>query len=342
MVVWFAPNLVKTPEMVKFYGQEDFEALYAMSAFFGGTAIDQTGTLKWPFPVNLSTDQSLAVQPRAVSACMDERAQQIWAESSDPVAVLCAGDCDSVPVVAALIKHAPSPERVIVRYTASGYKRYPLLFESLIPGTGAVLEYRQGLPLIGESPVRYCDGRAGDDFQAAYQASILGRITSLISKQAVESLIDHVAQAGGGNGRRVAAARRGIDRWARATPFPITDSWSFLVALFRLCLNQYDAWTGVMMEKNSANAYQNRLPFFDSPVFTSASARIAKRERTPSADDEAVDLREYALSFFGDRDWFDSERPISLYYAYQTGKLHSHWLDNEGKSHPYTEFPLSV
>ncbi|WP_156805021.1 hypothetical protein [Vreelandella jeotgali] len=301
--------------------------------------MDQSGVLQWPFPVEPLLDQSEGpVERLSISECMDARARQVLAQADGQVAVQCASDIDSVAVAAALVKHAEAPGDVVVRYTTSSYKRYPEFYDTILPNLGVSLEDRTGNDLVGSSATPYCDGRCGDDFQAAYERSTLAGMRDIIEGGSVQDAIEAVALRGGSNPRSVALAEEGMRRWADAVPFHVDSPWAFFVALFRFCHTQHDSVLGIMMEPDTRGAFQARVPFFDSPVFTRASAEVACRGPVFTESEQALELRQYALDVFGDEAWFERERPIVTYYVYNSGRIKSHCLDASGEAHSYRSF----
>jgi len=339
-VAWANQNVLRSPEFGQFRGQEDFEALVAISKFTRSFAVDLSGTLDWPFPVARTQDYSAPVLPKTVAQCLDERSQEIWAEGHSTVTVLCGGDADSVPVLAAILKYAPTPQQVVVRYTASGVARYPLLFNTILPSLGVVLNARDDGLLVGNISGVYVDGRTGDDWQAAYQDSYLDRLRGLINEGDLDDMLNHIARLGSHSSLHHDSAKAGLIRFAENAPFDVTDAWSLVVALFRCCTTQYDSYTGCITEPDPAHVWAQRRAVYDHPRFTAASAEVALAGKLPELEDESLSLRNYAFDFFNDADWRDNERPTRLYYLFNIGMFDTHFLALNGEPHRYTEFPV--
>ena len=334
-ISWMALDALRLPVMSKYRGSDDFEALAAISTFTGTVAFDLSGTLVWPFGQNLVSDFSVAMPAETPSDVMDTVAQKLWLSNAE-IMVQCAGDIDSVAVLAAICKNAPDLSKITVRYTKAGVARYPALFNIFLPNLGVNLENRDGLPLVGNSTTAYVDGRSGDDWQAGYLRSQLSNHRELLESGTLAQAIELVVAKSFQSLEYAEASRRGLARFIENSPMPIDTPWSFFVALYRFCVTQSDSLNGVIMEENNLNAFTSRRAFYDDPVFNAASYHIAGRGILALGDD-SLELRQYCLSYFGDTEWFENERPVGTYYIYRLGKFGSHWLDDQGNARIYSE-----
>ena len=337
MVIWSNLQYISAPSLFEYNGQEDFEALKAISLFLGGTAFDQSGTLSWPFPFVTKLDQSVPVVAKTLDVCFDERAQAIWASVTGRIMVLCGGDIDSVNVIAALLKYANSPADLVVHYTSASVRRYPKLFNEILPALGVETIDRTGLELVGESTLPYCDGRSGDDFQASYRAMNEIRISPELREGTVDALARSIAERTKSRQEHQDIAYQGILRWIANQPFPIETPWQLVLYIHRICFTQGSAWAGILLESDTEKAYNNRISFYDSVEFSSATRWFAENTNWP--EDSEMGMKEYAYSVLDDAEWFNEPGIVDIHTVVYPGRLASAWLDESGVATGYDEFP---
>jgi hypothetical protein len=331
---WFISTALESTILNKYRGDEDFEALAAISSFTGVTAFDLTNTLKWPFGQTLCLDYSNTTEALHPHKVLDAVAVDVWRDHNE-VAVHCAGAIDDVAVLAAICKNSTDLSKITVKCTQAGITRYPYLFNTLLPDLGITIDNRDGEFLVGDSTMAYVDGRSGDDWQAEYVRSSLSKAKYLLESGTLDDAIDLVARSFAFKVEHVESARKGINRFVNNCDINITDAWSFFVALYRYCCTQYNSLNGVIAESDTLNAFNLRTSFYDSPKFTAASKYIASRGPLEEGND-SLELRQYCLDYFGDQEWFDSERPSVAFYVLARGKHRTHWLDGEGDAHLYS------
>jgi len=337
MVIWSNLKYMSSPSLFEYNGQEDFEALKALSQFLGGTAFDQSGTLVWPFPSVTKLDQSQPVVAKTLSTCFDERAQAIWASVTGRIMVLCGGDIDSVNVIAALLKYAASPADLVVHYTSASVRRYPKLFNEILPALGVETVDRTGLELVGESTLPYCDGRSGDDFQASYRAMNEIRVKPELREGTVDALARSIAERTKARQEHQDIAYQGILRWIANQSFPIETPWQLVLYIHRICFTQGSAWAGILLESDTEKAYNNRIPFYDSVEFSSATRWFAENTNWPEDDERG--MKEYAYAVFDDAEWLNEPGIVDIHTVVYPGRLASSWLDETGVAKGYDEFP---
>jgi len=339
-ISWARIDILDLPSMGQHRGGDDFEALAAISRFTQVLAFDRSGELVWPMGQAILQDFSAAMPAEHPHVVMDRVAEDLWLNNSE-IMVQCAGDIDSVAALAAVCKKATDLSKVTVRYTKSGPERYPKLFSTILPALGVVMENRDNKHLVGDLTMAYVDGRTGGDWQASYLDSTLERHRVLIEEGTLEDMIELVSTSFSSTTEKVSAAKRGIQRFIDASPINITSPWSLVVALYRLCASQTNSLNGVMIEDNTENAFNSRRSFFDLPTFNSASQYIAD-VGIPAENEGALEMRQYCLDYFGDQEWFDTNRPGGNYFIYSLGKFNTHWLDGEGVAHTYDKLPMLV
>ena len=339
-ISWARIDILDLISMGQHRGGDDFEALAAISRFTQVLAFDRSGELVWPMGQAILQDFSEAMPAEHPHVVMDRVAEELWLNDSE-IMVQCAGDIDSVAALAAVCKKAPDLSKVTVRYTKSGPERYPKLFSTILPALGVVMENRDNKHLVGDLTVAYVDGRTGGDWQATYLDSALERHRELLEEGTLEEAIETVSTSFSIVPEKAAAAKRGIQRFIDASPIAITSPWSFAVALYRLCASQANSLNGVMIEDNTTNAFSSRRSFFDLPTFNAASQYIAG-VGIPAENEGALEMRQYCLNYFGDQEWFDTNRPGGNYFIYSLGKINTHWLDGEGVAHTYDKLPMLV
>ena len=325
MVTWMSIDALKLPDMGKFRGKPDTEALIAISRFTQCFAVDLSNTLSWGFNVNKIHDFSGPVSSTKPSDVIDQRAKDIWSEK-DQVAVLCAGDVDSVCALAAICKHAPDLSKVIVRYTKAGVNAYPKLFNEILPSLGVTMECRDGHLLVGDTDTFYVDGRTGDDWQAGYLSTTIKQMSREIDINDLEDVKVYIASMHDLNPKRVEAAVRGIDKFIDRCDFPIDNGWSLIVAIYRYFAVQHDVMVGHITEDHVSHSYAYRIPFFDHPSFTGASLYVAS-EGIPEEHNEGIHLRQYAYDYFKDQNWLEKSRPSSVFYIFRLGYFNTHYID---------------
>lgn len=333
MVTWKNIDALKLPQIGEFRGNPDVEALFAISRFTQCFAVDLSNTLSWGFDVNKIHDFSGPVSSTNPSDCIDQRAQDIWSNHSE-VAVLCAGDVDSVCVLAAICKYAPDLSKVIVRYTQAGVKAYPKLFNEILPTLGVTMESRDGQLLVGNDDVFYLDGRTGDDWQAGYLENTINLMTQTIDIDDLDMVADYIARSHDRRQKMTEAAREGIDKFIENCDFPIDSGWSLIVAIYRYFAVQHDVMVGHVTEDDTKHSYDYRIPFYDHPSFTGASLQVAS-EGMPVSDNEGIHLRQYAYDYFDDQEWFEQSRPSSVFYIFRLGYFHSHYIDENYNTKSY-------
>ena len=339
-ISWARIDILDLISMGQHRGGDDFEALAAISRFTQVMSFDRSGELVWPMGQAILQDFSEAMPAEHPHVVMDRVAEELWLNDSE-IMVQCAGDIDSVAALAAVCKKAPDLSKVTVRYTKSGPERYPKLFSTILPALGVVMENRDNKHLVGDLTVAYVDGRTGGDWQATYLDSALERHRELLEEGTLEEAIETVSTSFSIVPEKAAAAKRGIQRFIDASPIAITSPWSFAVALYRLCASQANSLNGVMIEDNTTNAFSSRRSFFDLPTFNAASQYIAG-VGIPAENEGALEMRQYCLNYFGDQEWFDTNRPGGNYFIYSLGKINTHWLDGEGVAHTYDKLPMLV
>ena len=339
-ISWARIDILDLPSMGQHRGGDDFEALAAISRFTQVLAFDRSGELVWPMGQAILQDFSAAMPAEHPHVVMDRVAEDLWLNNSE-IMVQCAGDIDSVAALAAVCKKAPDLSKVTVRYTKSGPERYPKLFNTILPALGVVMENRDNKHLVGDLTMAYVDGRTGGDWQASYLDSTLERHRVLIEEGTLEDMIELVSTSFSSTTEKVSAAKRGIHRFIDASPIVISSPWSFVVAMYRLCGSQTNSLNGVMIEDNTENAVNSRRPFFDLPTFNSASQYIADAG-IPAENEGALEMRQYCLDYFGDQEWFDTNRPGGNYFIYSVGKFNTHWLDDKCVAHTYDKLPMLV
>lgn len=327
MVTWMSIDSLKLPQIGKLRGKPDIEALIAISRFTECFAVDLSNTLSWGFDINKIHDFSGPVSSTKPSDVIDEVAKEIWSKY-DKVAVLCAGDVDSVCALAAICKHAPDLSKVIVRYTKAGVSAYPKLFNEILPNLGVTMECRDGHLLVGETDVFYVDGRTGDDWQAGYLQSIIKRMSETIDINNLNEVKKYIASSHDRRPKFIEAAIKGIDKFIDKCDFPIDNGWSLLIALFRYFSVQNDVMVGHITEDNVSHSYAYRVPFFDHPSFTGASLFVAS-EGVPEEHNEGIHLRQYAFDYFDDQTWLEKSRPSSVFYIFRLGYFNTHYIDEE-------------
>jgi hypothetical protein len=339
-ISWARIDILELTSMGQYRGGDDFEALAAISNFTEILAFDRSGELVWPAGQSILQDFSAAMPSEHPGVVMDQVAEKLWSNDSE-IMVQCAGDIDSVAALAAVCKKAPDLSKVTVRYTPSGPERYPKLFSTILPSLGVVMENRNNIYLVGDSTMAYVDGRTGGDWQASYLDSTLERHRVLIEEGTLEDMIELVSTSFSIVPEKVAAAKRGIQRFIHTSPIVVTSPWAFIVAMYRLCSSQTNSLNGVMIEDNTANAFKSRRSFFDLPIFNAASQYIAD-SGIPAKNEGALEMRQYCLDYFGDQAWFDNNRPGGNYFIYSMGKFNTHWLDGKGIAHTYDKLPMLV
>ena len=339
-ISWARIDILDLASMGQHRGGDDFEALAAISRFTQVMSFDRSGELVWPMGQAILQDFSAAMPAEHPHVVMDRVAEDLWLNNSE-IMVQCAGDIDSVAALAAVCKKATDLSKVTVRYTKSGPERYPKLFSTILPALGVVMENRDNKHLVGDLTMAYVDGRTGGDWQASYLDSTLERHRVLIEEGTLEDMIELVSTSFSSTTEKVSAAKRGIQRFIDASPINITSPWSLVVALYRLCASQTNSLNGVMIEDNTENAFNSRRSFFDLPTFNSASQYIAD-VGIPAENEGALEMRQYCLDYFGDQEWFDTNRPGGNYFIYSMGKFNTHWLDGDGVAYTYDKLPMLV
>ena len=140
-ISWARIDILDLTSMGQYRGGDDFEALAAISRFTQVTAFDRSGELAWPMDQAILRDFSMTMPAEHPHVVMDRVAEELWLNDSE-IMVQCAGDIDSVAVLAAVCKKSPDLSKVTVRYTKSGPERYPKLFSTILPALGVVMENR--------------------------------------------------------------------------------------------------------------------------------------------------------------------------------------------------------
>lgn len=339
-LIWANSAIIRSPGFARYRGNTDVEALIAIAGFTGMFPIDRSGVLRWPFSVELTQDYSSHASVLDLPTAMRMRAQQVWETTTGKLTVLCAGGADCVGVLAALIEQCPDLSRLNVRYTKYGLAFYPRLFREILPSLGIQCEHRLDKLLVGSIDHKHCDGRAGDDFQAAYQASRLNRWRDVINQPSLAVFVDFVAGKGSNQTRYQAKAKEGMYRFIEESPLNITTPFGLCIAMYRFCCSQFDAYNGCMTEPVPELVANSRIPFYDHPVFTGVSAMLAEKGRMKSLHEEAIELREYVYAVFGDIDWFYNKLPVATYFLRHYGYFNTHWLGNDLKPRPYSDFIL--
>lgn len=338
MVIWANFNYIKSPDLFTYYGDPSFEALRALSFFLRTFVFDQSGALSWPFPTTLMLDQSQLVEPETVANCFDKRAAAIWVESKEPVTVLCGGDIDSLAILASLLKTAPNRNKVLVHYTSASVARYPRMFKDILPTMGVTLVDRTGKDLISDDVIRYCDGRSGDDFQASYHGYLSKSVPGDLRYGELEPLIDHIAGLVPGRPEHKQAAKDGLYHWIAKQAFSIKTPWQLVLYIHRVCFTQTSSWAGILLEDDTVSAFNKRVPFYDSQVFSGATRYLAENREWPA--NETVGVKKYVFDYFADTYWFKTPGLNDIHTVIKPGKLTSRWLSDKGQDIGYRHFPV--
>lgn len=325
MVTWMSLDALKLPDMGKYRGNPETEALIAISRFVQGFAVDLSGTLSWGFQTNRIHDYSGPVSSTNPADVIDQRAKDIWTTNKE-VSVLCAGDVDSVCALAAICKHAPDLSKVTVKYTKAGITAYPNLFKQILPSLGVKMESRDGKLLVGDSDTFYVDGRSGDDWQAGYLQSTIKEMRQSVNINDLDEVKFYIASLHDRRPKFIEAAVTGLDKFIDKCDFPIDNGWSLIVAIYRYFSTQNDVMVGPITEDNPSIAYAYRLPFYDHPSFTGASLHVAS-EGIPSDENEGIHLRQYAYNYFDDKEWFEKSRPSTVFYIFRLGHFNTNYID---------------
>lgn len=336
MVIWSNSNLLKTPKVLPFMRQPDFETLRALSVFLSTTPFDATGSLVWPFNHNVLFEERHQEAPLQVSDALILRGEAIWQASHDPITVLCGGDIDSVAVIAALLQTAPENGKLRVHYTDASVQRYPRLFEELLPALGVPCIDRTGQSLITPDVIRYCDGRSGDDFQASYKDYLALAIPEDCRNTDLRHLINHIASHAVGRTENQALAKEGLEKWVSQHPYTIQTPWQFTVHMFRSFYTQSSAWAGILLEDDTQSAFQKRVSFYDAPVFSGVTRYLAETTNWPNNED--IGMKQFVYDFFKDIEWYKTPGLIDIHSVIKPGKISSRWLGADGQSYSYREF----
>lgn len=335
MVSWAHPMAARMPQTIAYRNNPQAQALLAISRLLNCYAVDLSGTLNWPCGNRRIASLPLPEHAGTAAECLDRRAQEVWQACDDRVIVLCAGDIDSTAVVAALLKHTDTPERIEVRYTGSCLDRYAELFQKVLPATGVRLAERTGLALVGDSPLPFLDGRSGDDWQAGYLAKAAQRWDLTGSLAAT---LDRIARQAGPNPELIGLARDGLALFVEQFPYPITTSWELFVVIYRYCMTQWDTLIAGIIEPDPQRAILQRVPFFDSPAFSAGTLGIIEGG-IPKPEDESLGMRNYVAEVLGTEEWAKDARPESAYYVYNPSQFLTSWLDDEFRLRSFSEFP---
>lgn len=338
MVIWANLDFTRSPKLYDYVGKPDFEALRALSLFLRTFVFDQSGTLEWPFPFKTMLNQSVGVRAMPVKECFDTQATALWNQSQEPITVLCGGDIDSVAVLAALIKTASDRSLIQVHYTDASVARYPKLFNELLPALKITTLKKTPYTLIDSSVVRYCDGRSGDDFQASYPGYLDHIVPESLRTGSIEAVIDHIVSRTPGRSENKQAAKDGLERWVKNQAFPIKTPWQLVLYMYRVCFTQTSSWAGILLEDDTVSAFNRRVPFYDTHVFSGATRYLAEAMNWPA--NETIGMKKYVYDFFGDKEWYDTPGLIDIHSIIHPGKLASCWLNHKGEATGYRQFPI--
>jgi hypothetical protein len=159
-----------------------------------------------------------------------------------------------------------------------------------------------------------------------------------VEKMTLPQFLDYLCQTFVDGERTRAIVRRGLDRWVAGQSVPIKTPWQCILYLYRFCYTQTNSLSGVMLEDQSANALEKRVPFFDAPEFLQATHYLAETTHFAYDDDQA--LKDYVYSVLDDSDWFNMDKVPDIHSVYMPGHLSTKWLNKHGELKSFKEFPI--